>query len=76
MKEVRPTGWGTKRELEWIKNIGEESQHTKSMDKVVLLEGYLEGAKKRKRWDDLDKSACIKLAKSILAKLLEERNAR
>lgn len=38
-----------------------------------MLEGYLEGVKKRVEWDDLDKSACIKLAKSILTQLLEGR---
>ena len=73
------SSWTTAREIDWLNQIGDdyEDQRNRGMDvasritldRKELLRGYLEGAKRRSRWEKMDRTACIGHAKKLLIQL-------
>lgn len=49
----------TKKEIEFIKNLGKHNLHNEyysgPRDKETLLKGYLSGCEKREKWGEIDK---------------------
>lgn len=77
--------WGTEREIEFIKTLGEHRANTRfyegpapQISKAELLAGYLDGACRRTDWGDIDGMAVIAKARSLLkyhtGKESEEKN--
>lgn len=83
MAMVKPpsdkSSWTTGSEISWLDSIGDAYEESKNkgmdvasrviLDRKELLRGYLEGAKRRSRWDKMDRIACIGHAKNLLTKL-------
>jgi len=63
---IEDRGWTTKSELEWLDKIGKANPNTQGMEKETLLRGYLEGARKRTAWGEVDKIAAVAHAHKLL----------
>jgi len=57
--------WGTASEITFINSL----RGTSRMSRLEVLQGYLEGARKRKRWSFIDGKAAIAHAESLIAEL-------
>ena len=67
--EGQPALWGTKREIDFVKSLGNNGRkHGKT--KLQLLRRYLKGAKLREDWANIDKKKVLQFANSEL-KVLE-----
>jgi hypothetical protein len=64
--------WTTQAELNYLGKIGKASPMTETMPKETLLRGYLEGAKKRHNWGDMDKELVIRHAQGLLIRTVLE----
>lgn len=82
MAMVKPQAdkaWTTSLEISWLDSIGDAYEESKNkgmdvasrvtLDRKELLRGYLEGTKRRSRWEKMDRIACIGHAKNLLVKL-------
>ncbi len=65
MSEQHETGYNyrTNSELNFLQNIGSYSKQT---NRIKCLKGYIESAKNRVNWGEIDKKITIKFAKKLL----------
>lgn len=62
-------GWNTVNEINHINYAaagGNESQRMRGISPEILIRGWLEGAKLRTRWGDVDRDEVIAHAQSLL----------
>lgn len=69
-KKYKKPAWTTRNEMEFIKKIGigihSQSARVLSKTQAELLQGYINGAKKRINWDGIDKDTVIGFAEEKL----------
>jgi hypothetical protein len=63
--------WTTKDEIEWLDSIGSDDRNDRKPPPIVFLRGYIEGAKKRVLWDNMDAKKCVIHANKLLMRETE-----
>lgn len=64
----------TEHEIDFINNLGTHSPHAAefNLTRIELLRGYINGAKRRVDWGDIDRETILVYALKLL-KILEKR---
>ncbi len=78
-KPFRQT-WTTGDEIKYLNNIGTHTppkggrpRRVSTKEKILLLEGALEGYSKRSRWGDIDRQTVVAHAEKLLASYMAKK---
>ncbi len=64
MKRFSDTLWNTGKEIDFIDSLGHQESST--INRKVLLRGYIVSMEKRSTWGDIDRSLCLYHAQQAL----------